>query len=111
MNLKDRVRTASKERKAQAKADKAKAEKAKAEAEKARAGTKTGKHDNTVVSMEGDRDSDEETMPPPIKKPSLRQRITEAYEKRVEETKAQRGTATTITPSAQLTVEKCTEQS
>ena len=71
MNLKKRIRLNSRDRKA-----KAEAAKVKAEAEIAK-GTKTGGHDNTVVSM----DSDEETMLPPMKKLSLRQRITQVYKK------------------------------
>ena len=102
MNLKDRVRTASKERKAQA------AAKAKAETQKIDK-TKTGGHDNTAISMDGDTD-EEANMPPPPKKLSLRQRITEVYEKRVAETKAQRPVdATQVTPSAQLKIEAYTE--
>ena len=93
MNPKQQARASSKERKAQLK----KAAAARAAASKA--GTKTGIHDNTAVSME-----DEETSPPPIKKMSLRERITEVYEKRVAETKASRGSDTVVIQSAQLEV-------
>ena len=69
-------------------------------------GTKTGTHDNTALSM----DADEDTMPPPPKKLSLRQRITEVYEKRVAETKAVKpGGTTRVTPGEQLEITQYTE--
>ena len=95
MNAKSQVRSDSRDRRAQA------------EKEKAKAKTKTGEHDNTVVSMDS---TDDETTPPPIKKISLCQRITQVYEKQVAETKASRpDDQTRTTPSAQLDVVKYAE--